>query len=102
MIAEYQLQGVIARRQRDGGFRLAFAEMDMIFVSGKAEIEFFGAIFTLTQRRAVNQQMVMACVLFFDAGGRNAHAGKPEANRYGRPDGGAVFKPDEINCRALG
>lgn len=59
-IPQHQLQRMTPRRQLQRHLGLATAEMQMIFVRWQAKGQLISAILPLAQRRAVDQQVVMA------------------------------------------
>ena len=62
LVAEHQLQGVGAGRQFHGSLGLAAAVVDMVFVGRDVVVDFVGPILTLTKRRAIDEQMMVAGV----------------------------------------
>ena len=60
LVGEYQLQCVGAGRQLHGGLRLAATEMDVVFVCGDVVGDLVGAVLALTQRRAIDEQVMVA------------------------------------------
>jgi hypothetical protein len=96
-VAEHELQGVLAGRQRHGGFGLALAEMDMLFVDRDRLGHF------LRRQRLVDQQVVMSDVRLVDAGRRDAHVRGEAKNHLERAgDSIAILEVDEVGVCALG
>ena len=83
LVTQYQLQGMLAWREFQGGLRLSTTEVFMVFVFGNRFIE-YGYL------RNIDQQMVVSGALLLDARRRDSHPRKPEANRDGILHRGAV------------
>ena len=95
-VPEQQLQGVDARLQHQRGFRLAFPEMDMVFVGGDRHVR-------RRQFLRIDQQVMMPGVGVVDACGRDAHAFQAKHDMHlAALDGGAVFGTNDIRRRAFG
>ena len=88
-VAEQQLQCVSARRERDLGFGLSCAKMQMVEVRGDGLRECWQC--------GVNDQVVMTCVGLVHAGGRNSHADQAEANHGLERDVVAIVRIDEVD-----
>ena len=73
LVAEHELQGVLAGRQRDLGFGLAGAEMQMLEVVRDFGIE--------RRRRRVDDQVMMARIGAIGTCRRDAHAAQAEMDR---------------------
>lgn len=71
---------MLSRRQFQKNFRLTAAIMNMIFICRYIQIEFFLAILAFADRRAIDENVVMACIAFFHSGRSDAHAGEAENN----------------------
>lgn len=65
-IAEQKLQRMLARRQRDGGFRLPLAVMDVMLVFGNSGIQI--------RNRGIDEQMMMPAVRLVGAGRNDVDA----------------------------
>jgi hypothetical protein len=61
-IREHELQGVFARRQRQRGFGLAFAEVQVVLIGGERQRQIGGSV-------GVDEEVVVPRVVEFDAGG---------------------------------
>jgi len=101
-VAKNKLHRVGACWQIDGGLRLPTAEVDMIVVGGQAVFQLFRAFFTLSNRRTVQQQVVVTCVFFLRTRRRDAHACKTENDSHGRRNRVAILKADEIDRGIFG
>lgn len=81
VIAQNHLQRVLTGGQIKGYFGLTTAKVDVVVICRKAELPLFRAIFAFTQRRAVQQDMVVTDVLLLGHARRgNAHTGQAEDN----------------------
>ena len=89
LVAEDELQGVLARRQRHLGFGLAGAEMQVIEVVRQRPVE--------RRRRHVDDQVVVAGILPVEPGRGDAHVAQAEMD--GRLGGQrrAILDIDEMD-----
>jgi hypothetical protein len=88
-VTEEKLERMSSEWKRDLRLRLPCAKMQVVEIIGNR----------LIQRRqwGVHYEVMMACIGFFDAGGRYTHV--DEAKAYGQPtrDVGSVARVDEID-----
>ena len=96
-VAEYQLDCVDARLQFERGFRLAFAEMKVIFVRENIAVKFRLSFFSFTKRGTIEEDMMVTGIGCINTGGCNSHALKPKDNFYRAFDLIIVFEIDKID-----
>jgi hypothetical protein len=89
LVAEQELQSVVARGERHFCFGLPRAEMQMVEIVRDRLIE--------RGHRRVDQQMVVAGIRAIGAGGRNSHIPQPEMDDAFRRNGCAIPWVDEVN-----
>ena len=101
-IAQHQLQSMRTGCQLDRHLCLSAPEMAMIFVIGNGQFELFRAELAFTKWGAIDQKVMIACVLLLRTCGRYTHAGKAKSHskwrRYRRP----IVKTDEVERGPLG
>jgi hypothetical protein len=99
-VTEHELKSALAGRQLKHGFGLAAAEMNMVLVGRKRVFKLIGAIFALAQRRAIDQEAMMAGIVLLGTGWCHAHAVKLAAERLTSVlDSLAVDVEDDISLR---
>src|ERR1700722_9041827 len=91
-----QLKRVLARRQRQRGFRLALAEMKYFVRDGQRRVELYLA------QVGIHQQMVMARIVEFDSGRGDPHSLEAEAYGDRAVDLCAIAWRNEINLGSGG
>lgn len=101
-IPENHLKGMLAWRKIKRNLRLSLAKVDVIVIGGDAVCPFFSRPLALPHRSAVDQDMVVACVFRFCAGGGNSHALQAHLNQHGRGHRRTILKVDEIDGRPIG
>jgi hypothetical protein len=88
-VTKEKLERMVSEWKRDLRLRLPRAKMQVIEIIGNRSIH--------RRQWGVHNEVMMACIGFFDAGGRYPHV--DEAKAYGQPmrDVGSVGGVDEIN-----
>src|ERR1700677_124617 len=81
-----------ARRQRQFDFRLAAAEMQMVFVVRDRTVQ--------GRQVRVDKEVKVSGVRFLDSGRRDAHSIEPKMDRGLRTNHRAVLEIDELGIRA--
>src|SRR3954454_7720537 len=89
LVAEQELQSVVAWGQRHFCFGLPSAEMQMIEIVRDRLIE--------GGHRSVDQEMVVAGIRAIGSGGRNSHIPKTEVDHAFCGNGCAIPEVDEVN-----
>src|SRR5882757_6163984 len=84
VIREQQFKRVFSRRQRQRGFGLTLPEMQDLVRDRQRRVEFEFA------RVRIDEQMMMAGIVEFDARRSDAHSLEPKAYRDGAVDLGAI------------
>src|SRR3984893_10380150 len=93
VVAEQQLQRVLAGRQSQRGLCLALAEVHDLLGSREGRAKF-------GRRVRVNQQVVMPRVVKLDACGGNTHSLQAKLHYKGARDFGTVLRADDVNLSA--
>lgn len=93
MIPEDQLQSMRAGRKLDGRLSLAAAKMLVTVIGRNAIIKYIQRFRTV--RIGIDQKMVVARVVPFDASWCDTHAFQAEMDSHWRRDGRAIFQRDE-------
>ena len=94
-VRQQQLQRVFAGRQRQRGFGLALAEVDVVSIGGQRQRKIGGRI-------GVEDQVMVPGVVELDAGGRDAHALQAEHHGDRSLDLRAVLRRNDVDLGAGG
>ena len=81
-VTEYKLQRVLPGRQFKRCLRLASPEVQMVVVGRKAVHQFLGPIFALSDRRSIDQEVMMPGLFLLRTGWSDAHAFQTEHDRH--------------------
>ena len=87
--------------QIQADFCLATAKVLVIVIARQPVHQFIRAICAFTEWRAINQNVVVTCIIFFRSGRRNAHARKPKLDNDRGTDSGPILYADKVHHRPV-
>src|SRR5262245_9562460 len=94
LIAQHELQRVLAGWELELGFGLTLAEVQAVRVVGQGLAE-------IGWRIDIDQQVMMTGVLKSHSGGRNTHPLEAKAHSYRARDLGTVLRTDDVDLGTL-
>jgi len=97
LVGQNKLQRVAPRRQVECHFRLPTTKMHVIFVGWNIVNKLIGSIFTLAERRPIDEKVMMTGHFLVRAGRCHPHPGKAEDDGERRINGRTILEIDKID-----
>ena len=96
-ITQNQLEGMRSRLKFEHCFRLATAIVNMIFICWNVVDKLIRTVFSLTDGRTVQKQVMVTGIFFFSSRWSHAHSGETENHLYGAAERVTILKVHKIN-----